>query len=329
MTSPKQLIQKIIRPIYCIMKKTISREARHNGYQGIANFIFEHSNETAIIMLVFNSISILASHFAQIRGLKKSKRENKDYLVSQEKKELGLDLVFTIIPPFIINRALMKKLDSGQWTTKTARDKLLNEIAERQPLNTKFELYNTDHIVPVKQTVSNLNNAIMKRISRIEKLPLKTKEFLKGKIKEIPINIKAPITSTEEMLVDADATGKFEKLKGFYNNSVYDDVQGSRNGMLIMATLGYTILTSAILTPILKNILANYSYEKELKRRGETRESIKRKQLYSNLYHEYSKFDNFQTKILTPSKPNNLNADIFRDFRLVHDNPYNKLGIKI
>ena len=44
--------------------------------------IFEKSKEMPVIMLGLNAISTLSSHISQINGLRKSKRENKDYLIT-------------------------------------------------------------------------------------------------------------------------------------------------------------------------------------------------------------------------------------------------------
>ena len=83
-----------------------------------ADIIFEYSKETALIMLIGDAISILSSHNEQINGLKKSDRENKDVLIAQERIERSLDLVLTIIPPFLLTRTIKKKLESFKITTK-------------------------------------------------------------------------------------------------------------------------------------------------------------------------------------------------------------------
>ena len=65
------------------------------------------------------------------------------------------------------------------------------------------------------------------------------------------------------------------------NGRAFDDLGHSRNGMLIMATLAYTILATNIIMPILKNKLTNRTYKKELELKGETPESIRRKKRYT------------------------------------------------
>ena len=50
-----------------------------------------------------------------------------------------------------------------------------------------------------------------------------------------------------------------------------------------MAAIGYTIVVSNIVLPILKNKFSNYMYNKQLAKMGETKESIKRKNRYNNL----------------------------------------------
>ena len=319
MKSPKQMLTKVFSPIYQAYNKTISRDARNKCYQGIANFIFEHSKETALIMLVFNSISIMASHFSQIGGLKKSKRENKDYLINQERKELGLDLLLTIIPPFIIHNALMKKLDSGQWTTKSARTKLLNIVTDRQPAY-REELYNTDHIAPVRETVGNIANSVLKRISKFEKLPQNFKNIVENKIKPEPINVKVPSVPLEEFLLESE-----------FKNKDFDsrNMRLSRSGMLIMATVGYTILATAVIMPILKNILSNKSYEKELHRNGETKESIKRKQRYNNLSIANISCEKFANENIMKRNNNLYRHNVVFDQINSNSNAFSMNGLRI
>ena len=332
MKSPKQLLTTVLQPIYQIYNKTISREARHKGYQGVANFIFDHCKETALILLIFNSISIIASHFAQIGGLRRSKRENKDYLINQERKELGLDLLLTIIPPFIINNALTKKLDSGEWTTESARRSLIKTITQAGGV-AQEELYNTDDIVPVRETIGNLVNTVLKRIAKIEKLPKKCKTFVENNIKPDPINVRVPSVSMEELLIECDAKYKNTPLfDKFYNKSAYDDIQGSRNGMLIMATLGYTIIATAVVMPILKNILSNHTYKKQLEKMGETKESLKRKQRYAQLQITNMSVDNFINEntntVIKPKQPYSDNS-VFDQFNTYGNSVFNTFGPRI
>lgn len=292
MKTPKSFIQdNILVPAYQFRKNYISRSAVYSCCNKVANFIFDKSKETALIMLVFNAVSIMSSHIAQIRGLKKSKRENKDYLITQEWQEMGLDLLFTIIPPFMLNNYLMKKLDSGQWTTKSARDKLLYTITPTVGV-AKEELYNTSHIKPVRETVGSIVAQATNKLHKVKNLPECVEKAIKYIEKNpnvrLPDPNKAiPMASMEDITTDFDVIRK-RAFKGFYNGSAYDDISGQRNGMLILATLGYTILASAIITPILKNKLANRSYERRLKKMNETPDSLKRKQRFDYVNHSVS-----------------------------------------
>ena len=154
---------RILVPLYHFQKKYLSREMASTACKKTANFIFKRSTDTAFILLALNAISTITSHLAQIGGLKRNKRDNSDYLINQEWQELGLDIIFTIIPPFILNNFLMKKLDSGQWTTRSARKNLLDTIAPTVGA-TRDDLYNTQHIVPVKETLGGYVAKILDKI---------------------------------------------------------------------------------------------------------------------------------------------------------------------
>ncbi len=295
MKNPVKYLQDlVIVPVYKFYKNFLSKNARHSYCKNIANFIFNYSKETALIMLFFNAVSILSSHIAQIGGLKKSKRENKEYLISQEKKELGLDLILTIIPPFLLNNFLKKKLDAGLLTTPEAREKLIN-IAAPVVGVARDELYSTDHIRPIKETVSSVLSRGTTAIMQNKKTP----KFLFNSVKNLDKKLKStlpnyalklPAPNLEDICTDFNNLAKDKRispkvLKQFRNGSAYDELCGQNNGILIMATIAYTILASNIIMPILKNKLANKEYEKQLAKMGETKESIKRKKRF-----EYNNF---------------------------------------
>ena len=72
----------IFAPLHRFRQNFFSRNAAGNFFGVITDFVFDCSKETALIMLVFNAVSIISSHIAQIGGLRKSKRDNKDYLIN-------------------------------------------------------------------------------------------------------------------------------------------------------------------------------------------------------------------------------------------------------
>lgn len=352
MKTPKSFLQdNILVPAYQFRKTYISRSALFKCCKKVANFIFDKSKETALIMLFFNAVSIISSHIAQINGLKKSKRENKDYLITQELQELGLDLVFTIIPPFMLNNFLMKKLDSGQWTTKSSREHLLYTITPTVGAS-REDLYSTAHIKPVKETLGNLVAQFTNMLHKIKNLPKPIAQLIKFVEKNpyvrLPDPNKAiPMASLEDITTDFDVIRK-RAFEGFYNGSAYDEISGQRNGMLILATLGYTILASSIITPILKNKLANRSYEKRLKKMGETPESIARKKRfeYTNYSFEdnsstFNIFSNYDNSISSDSKADSVKKDVkqvaetinkvsdFNKHSVFNQFPSQTLGLKV
>lgn len=314
MKTPLKIFQNFIFvPLHKFHKNFLSRTARGKFFSTVTDFIFDCSKETALIMLFFNAVSIISSHIAQIGGLKKSKRENKDYLIDQEKKELSLDLILTIIPPFILNNFLKKKLESGRLTTPEAREKLINVVAPVVGVS-RDELYSTEHLRPIKETVASLVSKTSELVlKKCKKLPIKLEDGIRSIDKKakslLPDSAtRLPFVTLEDIACDFDNLAKEKRissgiLKKFRNGSAYDDLCGQNNGILIMTTIAYSILASNIIMPILKNKLSNRSYEKQLAKIGETKESIKRKKRYefydapvinekdSNLFEIFSNSD--------------------------------------
>ena len=319
MNTPLKLLQTFVFiPLHKFHKNFLSRTARGKFFSTLTDFIFDCSKETALIMLFFNAVSIISSHISQIGGLKKSKRENKDYLINQEKQELSIDLVLTIIPPFILNNFLKKKLESGKLTTHEAREKLINVVAPVVGAS-RDELYSTEHIRPIKETIASLSSKILNLIlKKNKKLPMRIENTIRSLDKKakslLPdATTRLPFVTLEDIACDFDNLAKEKRissgiLKKFRNGSAYDDLCGQNNGLLIMATIGYSILASNIIMPILKNKLSNRAYEKQLAKMGETKESIKRKKRYefnnvpiisekdSELFEAFSNSDNTATK---------------------------------
>lgn len=313
MKTPKSFIQDyILAPAYQFQKNYVSRSALYSACNKVSNFIFKKSDDIPLILLFFNSVSIVSSHIAQINGLKKSKRENKDYLITQEWKEFGLDLLFTVIPPFLLKNFLEKKFYSGQWTTKSARKHLLDTITPTIGA-AKDELYNTSHIKPLRESLGAVIAQITNSIKKISNLPKPVSNLIKlieknPNVKLPDPNKFIPMATMKEIAVDFDKV-RHKKFKGFYNGSAYDEIIGQMEGMTIIATLAYTILASSVITPILKNKLANRSYEKRLQKMGETTESINRKKRFeytnNSLTSETKVFDvfsNFDNSISSLSK---------------------------
>lgn len=278
MMTPKSLLRdKILIPLYDFQTKYLSRSALFKACNEVANLIFKKSDDMPFILLLFNSISIISSHFAQIRGLKKSDRENKDYLITQEYKEFGLDMLFTVIPPFMLKNFLEKKFYSGQWTTKSAREHLLYTITPTVGA-AKEELYNISHIKPMKETAGAWIAQLNKYLKKVPNLPASVKKII-NLVEQNPNvrlpdqNQAIPMATMKQIAVDFDNIRK-NKFKGFYNGSAYDEIIGQYEGMIIIATLAYTILASSVITPILKNKLANKTYDKQFENTKKHKVSI-------------------------------------------------------
>ncbi len=315
MKTPKELMQDtVLVPVKKLLNNYIGKMKLKTYCNKFADFVFKRSGETAMIMLFFNAVSIISSHLAQIGGLKRSKRENKDYLITQEKKELALDIGLTIIPPFMINRFLEKKLESGQWTTKEAKEKLVNTIAPVVGAS-RDDLYSTSHIKPVKETLgvfaARITGALLdkKKDPQAESMLKTLDEKIRSTLPDFALITRDPsltdiTTNFDNMVREKRVDRKLTQT--LRNGRAYDDLCGQNTGLLIMATLGYTIIASNIIMPVLKNIMANHSYEKQLEKMGETKESIKRKERFKytknpviqddkNLFNVFSTYDSLQS----------------------------------
>ncbi len=333
MNTPFESLQdKIIVPINTFQKKYLSKSALHKVCKKTANFIFNYSKETALIMLGFNAISIISSHLSQISGLKKSHRENKDYLITQERHELLLDLLFTVLPSFYLNNALKKKLEGGTLTTKEARDKLINLVAPVVGV-AKDELYSTDYIVPVRETIMHgSSNIIEKAMLKFKNMPIglsvllrRFNNLLKSKLPDYVTKFPSP--SLEDITTDFDNLNLENKigkniLSKLKNGSAYDELYNLNTGLLVITNIAYTILASNLLMPIIKNKLSNRSYEKQLAKMGETRESIKRKKHYEFTYHPIQ--DNLGNPVSDLK-----NKNLFKTFEFYSNNKSQSSGLRI
>lgn len=280
MKTPIQFIEDtILKPGHDFCVNYLGKTARHKYFQGIAKTIFNLSEELPVIMLGCNAISIASSHIAQYQGLKKSNRENKDYLMKQELVEGVADIGLNIIPPFMINNALTKRLDAGTLSTKSSRENLRYIIAPTAGVN-QAEIYSTEHLTPTTKIVKNMYNNFKLFLRKKKLIP----EKLMGKIKfvEPDINTKVPVPKMEEITKKFDRIRK-GKFDGFYNGSAHDEICGQRNGMLLMVAIAYGIVATNVIMPIIKNLITNHFSKKEKIRKYNSQESIDRRARYTNL----------------------------------------------
>ncbi len=277
MNSPIKILQdKILIPLYNFQKENLSRSTLFKVCNGFGNFIADKSSDMPFILLFGNALSIISSHWAQIRGLKKSDRKNKDYLITQEYKEFGLDMLFTIIPPFLLKNFLEKKLYSGQWTTKSARQNLLDVVAVGAGAS-KEDLYNITN-KPLKEIIGNWTAQLTNYLKKIHNLPQSVKKIINFIEKNPNVRLPdpnqiIPKASLNQVCIDCDTKAK-DLCKNFYNGSAYDEIIGQIEGIIIIATLLYTILSSSIITPILKNKLSNKAYDKKMENAKKTELNI-------------------------------------------------------
>ncbi|MBQ8886379.1 MAG: hypothetical protein IJY61_01590 [Candidatus Gastranaerophilales bacterium] len=319
-----------------------------------ADVVFEYSKETALIMLLGDAISIFSSHTEQIKGLKKSDRENKDLLIDQERIERTIDLVLNIIPPFALTRFLKKQLESGQVTTRRW-EHILQKIVGPGVGAHIDELKSINYIRPVKETIIGGTSKVIQKISENPKLKPEVQEFIantaKNLIQKIPDLKNMYITKSKEEIAsfyDDMGDNVSSTIRNMLRNgSAYDEIQGMVNGLCIAGVIGYSILASNVVMPILKNKISKYKTEKDLAKKGETRESIKRKKrfAYTQLEPVSKKsqvFDTFDTpyqykeknifseeKIKTPEKQIKRTSNTFETFEKYNQHASHPTGLRI
>lgn len=311
----------IWRPLSKIRHSVFSRRGFYKACHKFSDINYYCSQDTSLAMVLSTSLAVFASHCSHIAGLKKSKRENKDYLLKQEKAEFMTDLALTIIPPFLIDRYFKIKVDAGECTTREIRRRMECDILLKYGKGRK-DVYNTEHIKSLKELGRLFIEVIQNKI-RLFKLKMLGAKNIEKAIK-FP-NVKMYSTSLEKFAMDLDWQNKFGKAKyfdefNFYNNSAYSDMINQTNGLKVLPTLVYTAVMSSIVVPICKNLIANNMYKKELELIGETPQSVRRKARYGNLKdmggaNSNPLFNSF-TPVFTASsiKNHQTQNDIFSEF---------------
>lgn len=280
--APLNIMQKISAPI-------------QKATKAFANYVYSNSKDVATMMLFAFGASTFSSHIAQRNGLRKSNRENKEFLIKQENTELFLDLALTIIPPFLLKNILNKKFLKGEILTKSDNDFLQFTMSPLVKM-TKADMFAQPEKMPVREIIGDKVNSIKGVVKNSRLLPENYTQNIK--INNV-VNVKKPAPSLEDCAHKFDSIVKQyknnillmpdEKSKraiiaardGLYKGSAYSDICGEKEGLLIIATVLYTIITANIIMPILKNKIANDRYRRELALRGETPESIRRKKRFN------------------------------------------------
>lgn len=245
--------------------------------QKVSTFIYNHSQDPTNVMIAFNAIAIFSSHIAQRNGLKKSNRENKDYLIEQENKEMWIDAALSLFPSILIKKYVDRKVLTGAWTTPSQRKKMLVDLPTATGMSSD-DIYETFTKIPITKKCKDAFNFCKFKIATNKYIPKSIRE----KISWTPIKAKGRKfgEKTVEALKSYDKLAEGKSLV-MRNGSALDDIGGFRNGLNLMATLSYSILAATVIMPILKNILTNISYKKQLAEIGETPENIRRKKRFA------------------------------------------------
>ena len=180
---------------------------------------------------------------------------------------------------------------------------------------------NLEYIRPVTETIIGGIAKISNAISNNKKLTPNTQEqfkkfsnYCKSHIEDIdskyiPRSIEEITAYFDDMGHRVSPTIK-NKLR---NGKAYDEIQGMVNGLCIAGVIGYSILVSNVLMPILKNKISRKNKDKQLAAMGETRESIKRKKRFaytqleqttpeSNIFDTFNYFESTNIKESKVSK---------------------------
>ncbi len=352
----KALVSPILKPALFIRDFVKKRPVGYKITRKLSDFVFEHSQETALIMLFGDAVSILSSHNAQIKGLEKSDRENKDILISQEKIERVLDIFLSIVPPLLLTRKIKKSVESGHFTTKKFQTLQKEVLAEG--LGLPYEnLNNIEHIRPIKETaivttyktlysLANIKalpkDVNYEGLSNLKKIQFKTQNLLRTagnyfKKKVAYLDYTGISESLQELCIKFDnGAGKIpaETRNRLQNGSAYDEFQSMVNGFSIAGITGYSILSSNVIMPIVRNKLSSVMKTIQLTNMGQTRADLRRRKRFAYTYTQvpepngkiFNSFDtpyllreNFSHKTLNevPKVPPNKTFNSF--------NEYNKL----
>lgn len=245
--------------------------------QKISSIVYNHSQDASYVMIAFNALAIFSSHLSQRNGLIKSNRENKEYLIEQENKEMWLDAGLSILPSIAIKKYVERKIVEGKWTTASQRQKMLTHIPTGSGAS-RDDIYETYVRVPIIKKCKDAYNTVKAKIATNKYLPKSlrdriTFERIKPKGRKFGVKFRELQELYDELWQN--------KSPYMRNGSAIADIGGFKNGMELMATLSYSILAATVIMPILKNILTNISYKKQLAAIGETPENIRRKKRFA------------------------------------------------
>jgi hypothetical protein len=190
---------------------------------------------------------------------------------------MWVDAALSILPSIGIKKYVDKKILTGAWTTASQRKKM---IVDLPPVigAAPEDIYETFKRVPVKQKCKELFNKVKYKIATSKYIPKNIREKITFE------RIKPKGRKFGE--ITNEALERFDKAwqnnaPNMRNGSAMADIGGFRNGLVLMATLSYSILAATVFMPILKNIFTNYSYKKQLAAIGETPENVRRKKRYA------------------------------------------------
>ena len=195
----KKAFEFIQDKIICPIPRKLSRDAILGKIEDFAEFFYQKSKDPATMMIVFDLISLGTSTLAQINGLKKSDRENKDYLIQQEMSEAIASLPLTIGLPYFFTKWISRQLESGKVMTKSTRAILDNVIKPYCGVQGKEAFYVAPKL-KTKQWLEIEINSILKKLKKTKILPKGLRNRIQ--VKNINPNTNVPLATLFDLLYD-------------------------------------------------------------------------------------------------------------------------------
>ena len=306
--------------------------------ESFVNIYYKMTQDAAFTLIFLDAISLYTSKKAQIDVLKKKNEQNKEYLIEQQQSEFTASLILTVLLPALVMIPLGRLLSSGKIMTASSRD-IIEKVVKPYLGYTPNDGY---YIQPFKNVVKEgFQKTVNFFLTTLKKIvPKQYKNQIK--IPNVNPNNDIPVLTLKNLLFEFDqkVANELKKInsqdirdlkyfkesstvqeifrkKPLLKNSAVAHINGEIEGIKILSLIGLNIVTSNIVMPIFKNMLTNHKHKKELALIGETLNSKRRKDHYSNLkgisferkekniFEAFSNYDNSITKQPLDNKSNN------------------------
>lgn len=201
--------------------------------------LYEKSTDTAKMMLIFDTVSTISSHYNQIRALRKTKADssksptadsNSKYLITQEAVEALLDLCY-IVSGFSLNKKLDQKLASGDWLSPQTKDKMTTLIPQMTKLGRDEIFLNLEPVpLSLKEKIELIFSKCANRLSQSDFAPSFVKKISSSYLSNHPLPDKVVSFNRLKTLKD-----RMAEISNVVNDLVSNGVDFKhtfKNGML-------------------------------------------------------------------------------------------------